>query len=145
MEHFTPVSGFLGGLLIGGAATLYVVLNGRVLGISGILGGAIGDLVGGGWRDLRWRAVLLVGVLLGPVLFVAAGGPVPGFEPPPSTGLLVAGGLLVGFGSRLGNGCTSGHGICGLARGSRRSLAATVTFFSAALVTVFAVRHVFGG
>ena len=145
MDHFTPLSGFVGGLLIGGAASLYVLLNGRVLGISGILGGAVGAVLGGGWRDLGWRVALLAGVVLGPLAWGAAGGPAPGFDPPRSAWLLVAGGLLVGFGSRMGNGCTSGHGICGLARGSRRSLAATAAFFAAAVVTVFVVRHVAGG
>lgn len=150
MENFTPVSGLIGGLLIGGAASLYVLLNGRVLGISGILGGALGDLLGGppgaAGRDLPWRVALLAGIVLGPLGFAAAGGAVPGLTAPLSfpAGLpaLVAGGLLVGFGTRLGNGCTSGHGVCGLSRGSPRSLAATATFFVVAALTVFLVRHV---
>ncbi|MGB0630926.1 MAG: YeeE/YedE family protein [Alphaproteobacteria bacterium] len=141
MENFTPVAGLAGGLLIGAAASLFVLLNGRVLGISGIVGG----LFGGAGGDLPGRIALIAGIVLGPLLYGAAGGVVPAIDVSDSLPLLVVGGLLVGFGTRLGNGCTSGHGICGLARVSPRSLAATGVFFATAAITVFVVRHVAGG
>ncbi len=134
---FTPVSALAGGALIGLAAALLLLGNGRVAGISGILGGAlIRPREDGGWR-LAFLAGLLLGALVvtlayPPAARVALETPLP---------LLAAAGVLVGFGTRMGNGCTSGHGVCGVARGSRRSIAATLVFFTVALATVFVTRH----
>lgn len=131
MEHFTPWSALAGGALIGAGATLLYWLNGRIAGISGICGGLLAWARG----DTAWRAWFVVGLVLGTGLYAASGALA--FEPRddwPMAPLIVAG-LLVGFGTRLGNGCTSGHGVCGLARGSRRSLAATVTFMVTAVLT----------
>ena len=141
MENFTPLAGLVGGLLIGAAATLFVLLNGRVLGVSGIVGGLFGGTAG----DLPGRVALIAGIVLGPLLYGAAGGVVPAIIVSDSLLLLAIAGLLVGFGTRLGSGCTSGHGVCGLARLSVRSLTATDVFFATAGVTVFVVRHVAGG
>jgi uncharacterized membrane protein YedE/YeeE len=141
MENFTPLAGLVGGLLIGAAATLFVLLNGRVLGVSGIVGGLFGGTAG----DLPGRVALIAGIVLGPLLYGAAGGVVPAIIVSDSLLLLAIAGLLVGFGTRLGSGCTSGHGVCGLARLSVRSLTATGVFFTTAGVTVFVVRHVAGG
>jgi uncharacterized membrane protein YedE/YeeE len=141
MENFTPLAGLVGGLLIGAAATLFVLLNGCVLGVSGIVGGLFGGTAG----DLPGRVALIAGIVLGPLLYGAAGGVVPAIIVSDSLLLLAIAGLLVGFGTRLGSGCTSGHGVCGLARLSVRSLTATGVFFATAGVTVFVVRHVAGG
>jgi len=141
MENFTPGSGFGGGLLIGLAATLLLLLNGRPAGVSGIVGGALFGFQG----DLAWRIAFVVGLMIGPLLFAATRGAMPQITI--QTGLtgLVAGGFLVGFGTQLGGGCTSGHGICGIARGSVRSFTATVAFMAVAMVTVYVTRHVVGG
>lgn len=140
MENFTPVSALLGGAMIGAAAVVLMLFNGRIAGISGIVGGMLGARPG----DLAWRALFVVGLiggafLAGPVLNV--GGP-----PRIDTGyaLLAAAGVIVGFGTRLGSGCTSGHGVCGIARLSPRSLAATAVFMAAGAATVFVARHVLG-
>jgi len=140
LENFTPVSGFVGGLLIGGAASLFVLLTGRVAGISGILGGLFGAAGG----DLGWRLAFVAGIVIGPMVVAGVGGPVPAVVLAAPLPVLIVAGLLVGFGTRLGNGCTSGHGVCGLARGSPRSLAATVAFFVCAVATVFVMRHLAG-
>lgn len=140
MESFTPVSGFVGGLMIGAAASLLVLLNGRVAGISGILGGALGPVS----KDSAWRIAFLAGIVIGPMIVALLGGHVPEIALQAPLPVLVVAGLLVGFGTRLGNGCTSGHGVCGIARGSPRSLAATATFFAVAVLTVFVSRHLAG-
>ena len=130
-----------GGALIGAAAALLLLVNGRIAGISGIVGGLLG-LAG---RDVGWRVAFLVGLLLGPVLFRLAAGhwPEVRLEAPLDASwlVLVVAGLLVGYGTRLGSGCTSGHGVCGLARLSPRCAAAVATFMATAIVTVFLVRH----
>ncbi|WCS28471.1 YeeE/YedE family protein (plasmid) [Methylobacterium sp. NMS14P] len=134
-----------GGALIGASAALLLLANGRIAGISGILGGLLdGRLdgrLGAAARDLAWRAAFLVGLLAGPALYRLAAGQWPDIRVGASWPMLIAAGLLVGFGTRLGSGCTSGHGVCGLARLSPRSLAAVATFMAAAIVTVFLVRH----
>ena len=136
MGDFTPVGGFVGGLLIGLAVALMLLLNGRVAGISGILGGLLTLRAG----DAIWRAAFVAGLVLGALAYVStAEVPVRVLAPLPA---VLAGGLLVGFGTRLGSGCTSGHGLCGMARLSRRSVAATATFFGVAMLTVFLTRHV---
>ncbi|AXA93766.1 YeeE/YedE family protein [Massilia sp. YMA4] len=138
--HFTPWTSLAGGLLIGAAAALLILLNGRIAGISGILGG----LLRAPRTDRRWRLAFLGGLLLAAPLWRGIA-PLPAMHPVAGDAALVLAGLLVGFGTRLGAGCTSGHGVCGLARLSPRSLAATVTFMLAGAVTVFVLRHLVGG
>ncbi len=131
-----------GGALIGLAAAILLVANGRVAGVSGIVGGLLNPLagrLGGLWAE---HAAFIVGLLLGPVVFAALFGAWPDVNITSSLAILGAGGLLVGFGTRLGGGCTSGHGVCGLARLSRRSIAAVAIFFAVAIVTVFVMEHV---
>jgi len=141
MENFTPLSSLAGGALIGLSAALLLWLNGQIAGISGITGG----LFSGDVAERAWRVLFLAGLIAGAVLYRIAGGPLQAIELTPSLPLLIAGGLLVGIGTRIGGGCTSGHGVCGLGRLSTRSLAATVTFMLVAGATVFVVRHVLGG
>lgn len=136
MEDFTPVSGFAGGLLIGLAVVLLLVLNGRLAGISGIVGGLLSTR----GTDRGWRALFVVGLLLGVSAYVLVTGD-SSVTVEASLPVLVVAGLLVGFGTRLGSGCTSGHGLCGMARLSKRSVAATAVFFGVAIVTVFLVHH----
>ncbi len=136
MTNFTPVSALLGGLMIGAAAAGLLMLHGRIAGISGILGGALT----GDDRGFRWA--FLVGLPLGAVLVSALQGGVT-VQVEGSTALLVTAGLLVGVGTQLGSGCTSGHGVCGLARRSPRSLIATVTFMGVAALVVY-LMHVIG-
>ena len=139
MENFTPVSGLIGGLLIGVSAALFLLLNGRIAGISGILGGALEQAS----ADGAWRYAFLAGLVAAPAAW-AAFVPVT-VEIEASTPLLIAAGLLVGFGTRLGSGCTSGHGVCGISRLSMRSIIATVTFMAFGFLTVFVMRHMIGG
>ncbi|MDV2079867.1 YeeE/YedE family protein [Marinobacter xestospongiae] len=137
---FTPLSALLGGVMIGGAAGLLMLLNGRIAGISGILGG----LLGGNRRDAGWRLAFLAGLLLAPWLWMlVATLPAAVIEADYAT--LVVAGLLVGVGTRYGSGCTSGHGVCGLSRLSPRSLIATLSFMAAGFGTVYLIRHVVGG
>jgi uncharacterized membrane protein YedE/YeeE len=138
---FTPWAGLLGGLLIGLASAGLLLANGKIAGISGILGRSFFPSAG----DLGWRLAFLAGLPLGAWLAARATSDLQGFSIASNPMLLVAGGLLVGVGTQLGNGCTSGHGVCGMARGSRRSIVATGIFMVAAGVTVFVVRHVLGG
>jgi uncharacterized protein len=138
VENFTPVSGLIGGLLIGLAAVLLLLLNGRISGISGIVGGLVTPKSSGA----GWRIAFVAGLLLGAFAYVlATGGAIP-VTMQASVPVLVAAGLLVGFGTRLGSGCTSGHGVCGIARLSKRSIVATSVFFGVAMLTVFLTRHV---
>jgi uncharacterized membrane protein YedE/YeeE len=135
--HFTPGSALAGGILIGLAAAWLILDAGRILGASGLLGGLIPPRSG----DWQWRALALLGLVVSPLVArILFAPPAPVIEANAAT--LIVGGLLVGFGTRLGNGCTSGHGVCGLARLSPRSLVATATFMAAGFVTVFLVRHV---
>ena len=140
MTDFTPIQSLIGGMMIGLSAVLLMALHGRVAGMTGILTGIIPPAA----PDWPWRAAFLAGAIVAPVIYLAAGGVIP-FEVPVSTAALAIGGLLVGIGVHFGNGCPSGHGICGLARLSPRSLAAVLTFMLTAFVTVFVVRHVIGG
>jgi uncharacterized membrane protein YedE/YeeE len=140
MTDFTPASALAGGLLIGTSASLLLILNGRIAGISGIVAGLFQrDL-----REVAWRAAFVVGVVLAPFFYVALFGPLPPVTFDASAGLIVVAGLLVGFGTRLGSGCTSGHGVCGLSRGSPRSLLASGIFMFTAVVMVLITRHVIG-
>ena len=140
MTDFTPIQSLIGGMMIGLSAVFLMALHGRVAGMTGILTGIIPPAA----PDWPWRAAFLAGAVVAPVIYLAAGGAIP-FDVPVSTAALVFGGLLVGIGVHFGNGCPSGHGICGLARLSPRSLAAVLTFMLTAVVTVFVVRHVIGG
>jgi uncharacterized membrane protein YedE/YeeE len=138
-DTFTPLSGLIGGALIGLAAVVLLFLTGRIAGISGIAGG----LFTIDTKELPWRAAFVVGLIVGPLVAGAMHVAANKVDMQAHGPWLVAAGLLVGFGTRLGNGCTSGHGVCGLARGSGRSLAATITFMLTAIVTVALLRHVF--
>ena len=135
-QAFTPWTSLTGGLLIGLAAALFVLLNGRIAGISGVLGGLLRPLRG----DIGWRVAFIAGLILAPSAYrMVAALPAPRIDA--STAMLVLAGLLVGVGTRYGSGCTSGHGVCGLSRLSVRSLAATLTFMGAGFATVFVLRH----
>ncbi|MCP4327035.1 MAG: YeeE/YedE family protein [Alphaproteobacteria bacterium] len=138
MTEFTPVSGFLGGVLIGAAAVILLATLGRVAGVSGILGD-IPDSKGG---TLFWRLAFIAGLVAGPMSLYAVTGDPTVVDLSASWPVVILAGLLVGFGTRMGSGCTSGHGVCGLARLSPRSLAATAIFMAVAGLTVFFIRHV---
>ncbi len=139
VEGFTPGSALVGGALIGLAATALYAATGRTAGISGIAGG----LFRSGTGDRGWRLLFLAGLVVGAGAMGLVGG-APMMRIEASWVVLVLGGLLVGFGTQLGRGCTSGHGICGIARLSRRSIVATVVFMAAAAATVFVMRHIVG-
>lgn len=136
---FTPYASLAGGVLIGLAAAMFVLLNGRIAGISGVLGGLLRPVKG----DIGWRIAFVVGIVASPAAYALFAS-----VPPPHIdagwGMLVLAGLLVGIGTRYGSGCTSGHGVCGLSRLSPRSLVATAAFMGAGFVTVFVVRHLLG-
>jgi len=139
-NHFTPWASLIGGLLLGVASAVFILINGRILGISGILGGLLPPKVG----DISWRVAFLLGMLAAPTVFMAL---VPaGFasEPRIDAGFwtVIAAGLLVGIGTRYASGCTSGHGVCGLSRLSPRSLVATLSFMGAGFFIVYIVRHI---
>lgn len=137
---FTPVPSLLGGLLIGLAAVLFILLNGRIAGISGILGGLLRPRAG----DIAWRLAFVAGILVAPLLWGLAAA-LPAITVDAGYPLLIAAGLLVGISTRYGAGCTSGHGVCGLSRLSPRSLVATLAFMASGFVTVYIIRHVLGG
>jgi uncharacterized protein len=141
MANFTPLSAAVGGMLIGLSAVLLMVLTGRIAGISGIFGG----LIRPGTSDHGWRLAFVAGLVLAPLVAGVIGHAMPAPQMPASWIVIVASGLMVGFGTRLGGGCTSGHGICGMARLSVRSITATAIFMAAALVVVALTRHVLGG
>lgn len=141
MANFTPISAAIGGALIGLSAALLMLLNGRIAGITGVFAGLIDPLS----NDRGWRAAFVIGLIAAPLSAALLGYTIP--IPPMPTSLITvaAAGLLVGFGTRLSNGCTSGHGICGIARLSPRSLAATAIFMVSAIIVVALTRHVIGG
>ena len=139
MTDFTPWQSLLGGALIGLSAVLLMAVHGRIAGISGILSGIIPPLA----LDWQWRAMFLAGAIAAPLLLTLAGGEIP-FSVPVSTGSLILGGVLVGVGVHFGNGCPSGHGICGIARLSPRSIAAVLVFMATAFVTVYVTHHLIG-
>jgi uncharacterized membrane protein YedE/YeeE len=140
MENFTPLPALAGGLLIGGAVSLLLLLNGRLAGASGILAGLVSPQRG----DTTWRALFVVGLVIGTSGWLALTGSAP---PRFDSGwpMIVLGGLLTGVGTRIGAGCTSGHGVCGIARLAPRSLVATGVFMAAGIATVFVARHLVGG
>lgn len=136
--QFTPWPALAGGVLIGLAAAVLLLFNGRIAGISGIVGGLLQRTPG----PVGWRVAFVLGLVVAPVLWTVVS-VMPPVEIQASHGVLVLAGLIVGFGTRLGSGCTSGHGVCGLSRLSPRSLAATLIFMVAGFVTVYLLRHVF--
>lgn len=138
-DHFTPWASLAGGVLIGAAVSLFVLLNGRVLGISGIVAGLLRPERG----DTGWRLWFVAGLLAAPALWSLFAQPVAA-RITTAPLLLIAGGLLVGWGTGHGSGCTSGHGVCGLARLSPRSMIATAAFMASGVATVFVVRHLLG-
>ncbi|WJR77073.1 YeeE/YedE thiosulfate transporter family protein [Bradyrhizobium sp. NP1] len=141
MHNLTPWSGLLGGALIGLAAASLMLLTGRMAGISGIFG----SLVSLAPSNRDWRLAFVAGLIAAPLLAALAGAPLPRPAINGNIILVAAAGLLVGFGSRLGNGCTSGHGVCGFARLSTRSIVATMIFMGTAIITVAVMRHAIGG
>lgn len=141
MTEFTPLLSLLGGTLIGLSAVLLMAFNGRIAGMTGILTGLLPPVV----SDWPWRAAFIAGAIVAPMLILAVSNEAIGFEssvPPP---WLAISGLIVGVGVYFGSGCTSGHGVCGMARLSPRSVAATAIFMATTTATVFVVRHVLGG
>jgi hypothetical protein len=141
MASFSPISALLGGSLIGLASVLLMMLTGRIAGISGIFGGYLTLAAG----DKVWRFAFIVGLILAPVASGLLGYPLQIPDMPANWVMIAIAGLLVGFGARLGGGCTSGHGICGIARLSARSIVATAIFMASAIVVVAVMRHGIGG
>jgi uncharacterized membrane protein YedE/YeeE len=139
VAHFAPIAALAGGLLIGLAAALLLLGSGRIAGISGILGGLLDSTS----SDRAWRAAFVLGLFAAPWIFTLFA-PLPAVTIASSPPVLVVAGLLVGIGTRYASGCTSGHGVCGLSRGSVRSLAATATFMAVGFGTVFVARHLLG-
>ncbi len=138
---FTPLQSLFGGSLIGLSAVLLMLTLGRIMGATGILAGVIMP-IGSGERT--WRAVLLLGMFFAPVIYLLISGSWPAIDVPISMPMIILGGFLVGIGVTFGSGCTSGHGVCGLARFSRRSIVAVLTFMVTTFATVYIVRHVLG-
>lgn len=149
---FTPLQSLAGGALIGAAAVMLMLLLGRVMGATGVLAGVLtpalrddGSRENWSWEDWSWRAAVLAGMVSAPAALWLLSGHVVAVTVPVSTPLLIIGGVLVGLGVTFGSGCTSGHGVCGLARLSPRSLVATAAFMIATAATVFVLRHIVGG
>ena len=140
MENFTPVSALLGGALIGLSVSLLLMLNGRMAGISGIMNG----LFSSPKKEEIWRGLFLVGLVIGAVIFQLLTNDSLQLRQDYPKVLLIVGGFLVGIGTRMGSGCTSGHGICGIANFSVRSITATITFMLSGMVSVFIVKHIAG-
>jgi uncharacterized membrane protein YedE/YeeE len=141
MEHFTPIASLIGGVLIGLSASALLLFSGKIAGISGIVGGLIGFRK----NDTLWRAAFIAGLLTGGILLRLTQPAVFQVGIVRSTGALVVAGFMVGLGARLGNGCTSGHGVCGVSRLSPRSIVATVIFIAVGAVTVYIVDYLRGG
>jgi len=146
IEDFNPWTAFLGGAVIGLGASLLWLVAGRIAGVSGILGNIrlLPDKSSHFWSGQAWRFLFLAGLPVGAIFSLSLGWAKAPSMPAGTWPILIAGGLLVGFGTRLGQGCTSGHGVCGLARRSRRSLVAVLVFMGVAALTVFVMRHVLG-
>ncbi len=136
-NNFTPWASLAGGILLGLASAIFILVNGRILGISGIIGGLLRPKT----DDAGWRIAFVLGMLAAPLLYMLVAGPVSATVNA-GWGTMVLAGLLVGVGTRYGSGCTSGHGVCGLSRLSPRSLAATLAFMGAGFAIVFLMRHV---
>lgn len=142
MEQLTILPSLAGGILIGLSASALLALNGKIAGISGIVGGLLAPL---GTGDAAWRLAFLGGLAAGGMTLALVAPGALAMTLPRSTAALIGAGVLVGFGSRLGSGCTSGHGVCGIARGSRRSLLATITFMATGAATVLVISRLFAG
>ncbi len=142
LTEFTPIQSLIGGSLIGLASVLLMLTLGRVMGATGILAGFMQPASP---RDWSWRAALLAGMVTAPGLMLLTTGQMPAIDVPVSTPMLIVGGILVGIGVTYGSGCTSGHGVCGNARLSPRSIAATLTFMLFTGITVYILRHMIGG
>jgi uncharacterized membrane protein YedE/YeeE len=140
LTEFTPVAALIGGALIGLSAMLLMLATGRIAGISGILAGCLAFMGG----DRAWRLAFMGGLIVAPLLGLAVGMPLVQPVMPSSWTVVIVAGLLVGFGTRLGGGCTSGHGVCGIARLSPRSVVATLIFMAVAMLVVFLARHTMG-
>jgi uncharacterized membrane protein YedE/YeeE len=141
MTEFTPLMSLLGGTLIGLSAVLLMAFHGRIAGMTGILTGLLPPVS----SDWPWRAAFIAGAIVAPMLIASFSSEAIGFDSPAPTPWLVISGLIVGVGVYFGSGCTSGHGVCGLARLSPRSIVATAIFMTATAATVFIIRHVMGG
>lgn len=142
MENFTPLQGLIGGIIVGLAATLLLWFNGRIAGISGIFNGMITIRRKG---DVLWRALFILGMILGGVFHQFVILDEPSFEPLNAPiWVLILGGLIVGYGTSMGSGCASGHGVCGLGRLSKRSLVAVLTFLGSGILTTYIIEHVLG-
>lgn len=139
MSHFTPLSALIGGLIIGSAAVLFMLINGRIAGISGIVGGLLNPVK----NDVWWRIAFVAGLLMAPLIY-GLFAVLPTIQVDANYPILVIAGVLVGVGTRYGSGCTSGHGICGLSRLSPRSMIATLSFMASGFITVFIMKHVLG-
>ena len=139
--EFTPLQSLAGGVLIGLSAVLLMLAQGRIMGATGILSGLISGTAPG---DKGWRAAMVAGMIAGPLLVLAATGQMPAVDVPVSLPMILVGGFIVGIGVTYGSGCTSGHGVCGMARLSPRSIVATLTFMVACFATVYVIRHVLG-
>jgi len=138
-NNFTPWTALAGGALIGISAALFILINGRIAGITGIIGGLFRPVI----HDTGWRIAFTAGLIIAPVIWLLFAA-LPEIKIDASYGLLAFAGLIVGFGARLGSGCTSGHGVCGISRLSPRSIIATLTFMSTGFLTVFVMRHLLG-
>ncbi|MGB5560429.1 MAG: YeeE/YedE thiosulfate transporter family protein [Paracoccaceae bacterium] len=141
MTEFTPWASLIGGLLIGLASVLLMAFQGRIFGATGILAGFIAPSSSSDWA---WRTALLAGMISAPALYLAFTGTWPEIVTPVSSWMLIVGGVIVGVGVSFGSGCTSGHGVCGMARLSPRSIVATLTFMATTAITVYVIRHVIG-
>ncbi|MCW1952242.1 MAG: YeeE/YedE thiosulfate transporter family protein [Octadecabacter sp.] len=138
---FTPYASLGGGALIGLASVALMAVAGRIMGATGILAGILQP---SSFSDWSWRAVILAGMIAGPLVVMMFTGQMPAVQVPISTTMLIIGGFIVGLGVTFGGGCTSGHGVCGMARVSPRSIVATVSFMIATAITVYVIRHIFG-
>ncbi|MGH1329665.1 MAG: YeeE/YedE family protein [Paracoccaceae bacterium] len=142
ITEFTPYAALLGGGLIGLASALLMIFQGRIFGATGILAGVITPASSSDWA---WRAILLAGMISAPLAYAAVMGGFAPLDVPVSRASLMVGGVIVGIGVTLGSGCTSGHGVCGMARLSPRSIVATASFMTTTAITVYVIRHVIGG
>lgn len=138
-NNFTPWSALAGGVLIGISASLFILLNGRIAGITGIIGGLFRPVM----HDAGWRIAFTAGLILAPIVWQLNSN-LPEIKIDANYGLLIAAGLIVGYGARYGSGCTSGHGVCGISRLSPRSIIATLAFMGTGFLTVFIMRHLLG-
>jgi uncharacterized membrane protein YedE/YeeE len=138
-NNFTPWSALAGGALIGISAALFILMNGRIAGITGIIGGLFRPVM----HDVGWRIAFTIGLIIAPIVWLLFA-QLPEINIEANEGLLIVAGLIVGFGARYGSGCTSGHGVCGISRLSPRSIVATLAFMGSGFLTVFVMRHLLG-